>query len=260
MTLHESDLRKNPYSSHIDELMAALSIRNRCYGARLQGVYDFLNDLKFTFPYGSSNSAWSLENKENNTIHPGLRFTSHTITVSQTQLLDPELQCNVLPLIIVARADMGIVLAEMLTRPDLFDKMHWTHEKQYNSMNERVFGSFFTASAWASAQAKIGVSKNVAGILLFSDSTQILHLGNESLHPIYICPAGLEFKDMTFSSMMLVGFIPALASHIKDTLSDSATKQYHFGISSCLLLFTLILLIQFNNTLIEESQSPSRTI
>ena len=75
-------------------------------------------------------------------------------------------------------------------------------------------------------QRQFGSDANLAGIILFSDSTQILNFGSRYLHPIYMCPAGLNYEDMGLKCMTLLGFVPIVPPNIRDTMLEDEKRCY----------------------------------
>jgi hypothetical protein len=216
-----AELQQTPYITNEEKLVAALSIQNRCYGRELDRVLYLVEQLG-----GSTiTSSRSLAKLESEALYDGLRFEPQTIEVPQIQNMLPILVNSLYPVHAVMRKDIGAAVAEMITRPYIWPHLHLRFEELRNDKGKRIYSSFYTANAWRSVQHHLGESRDLIGLLIFSDSTQILRFNTRSLHPIYMCPAGLEFKNMSLSSMSLIGFMPAIPVTLRDTLNDAGKKQ-----------------------------------
>jgi hypothetical protein len=213
-------LHRDPYDNDVEKQVAILSVRNSSYGAELDRTLDAIRSFANVFHIPYIPSAYSLAVREKNSLADGLRFVPQIIDVPSMSSLGEELTSILYPVTASIRKDLGYVVAEMLTRPFIWPHLHWRFEKKTDARGERLYEGFYTANAWMSIQKQMGENANLAGILIFSDATRILKFGERSLHPIYICPAGLSHEHMSIESMTLVGFMPQLPP-IRDLLAST---------------------------------------
>jgi hypothetical protein len=217
-----SDLHKSPYVSHFEKAIAKISIHNRCYGRELARVIELVRGA-----VGASFDVTvrSLAAHESAALHPGMVFTKHTIKVHQPQDLPPAITA-LYPVEADIRADLSAAVVEMVTRPYIWPHLHLRYSQLKNPQGQRVFQGFYSGNAWRSIQAQIGEHCDLVGLLLFSDSTQILRFGNRTLHPIYMAPAGLDIEHMGLSCMSLIGFMPTCPSSTRDLLTESQKRRF----------------------------------
>ena len=221
----ETDLHPQPYKHTIESLVAVLSIKNRCYGRQLDLIYSTIRGVGMSIPPGAAKSAAELEAIEVMAMYDGLKFETKTVSVPNCPQLSPELTMLLYPSKMVIRKDMAAAVAELLTRRGVYEHLHWKWEGPVNDSGHRLYEGFYTGNVWKEVQDKLGASRDLAGLLIFSDSTQILNFGSRSLHPIYLAPAGLHFDHMGLNCISLIGFVPSLPSHAKDIISDSSRQQ-----------------------------------
>ena len=217
------DLRLNPYTNNLDSMMAILSIKNRCYGKRLDEVYKLFTGMGIRL-VGCCTSARELGIKEDNCLHPGLKFAVQHIDMPSCPMT-PAMKLVLYPLQIIMRNDMKVVLIELLTRTCVAKKLHYTFEPKYDKSGTRIYQGFHTAAVWETMQKRIGIGEDIAGFLIFTDSTRILNFGSRHLHPIYMCPAGLHYSHLNLECMTLLGFLPSLPAHMRDVLTEVQKTQ-----------------------------------
>ena len=236
--LKSEDFRISPYQTTFDRLMATFSIQHKCYGGHLNGVYTLLQQIENSsslpndslhsplktmkpsvFPTFAARNADKLSEMELKHLHPGLLYEQVKLEIPIFDAASNIFRSSVKDVYLSIRMDMRAVLVEMLTRRGVWEHLHWTFEEK-RCNGEREYQGFYTANAWKRLQAEKGPCVRIAGLLLFSDATEILRFSKSSLHPVYICPAGLDFQHMSLKSMTLIGFVPTDTRDIKDTLSS----------------------------------------
>ena len=179
--------------------MAILSIETKLHGRDLDRVYGLVASLLPTTDVRSAPSTRKLHQLETASLHPGLRFTQQRMSIDFSTTLPMHIKQSLSHVTLTIREDMSIVIAEMMTRHCTYPHVTWQYKEQRDSSGDRVFSAFYTADCWKEFENSVtaGIcNKKMAAILLFSDSTTILKHGNKSLHPIYMCPAGLSYEHM----------------------------------------------------------------
>ena len=221
MVLSAQSLHKSPYKTRQDQLLARISIKNRCYGNDLDRIIELTKELGAE---AITTSSRTLMNLEKDALPEGLHFIEQTIDVPMIPNISAWLQSILYPNKIVIRKDISVAVVEMLTRPSVWSKLVWRWQQRKNDKGCRVYEGFYSGTVWQQQQLQVGELSDLAGVLLFSDSTQILRFTNKDLHPIYMCPAGLEYSDMGLHCMTLLGFVPKLPGHLKDKMSEKERK------------------------------------
>jgi hypothetical protein len=187
------DFHKSPYTTKIDQGMAILSVMLAAYDSRLNTIYStLLWIMDKQYHVHSLNYAQKLCEMEMEALHQGLHFERHQIHVPGKSLLPEQLQNALYPVFAVMRKDMGAVIVDLVTRSSTLGKLA---APSYEANMSGIYGEISTGKAWEKAQRAIGLGKNIVGLLLFSDSTQILKFDQRSLHPIYI--ALLDLASIT---------------------------------------------------------------
>ena len=246
--VNSSDLRRLPYETPFDKLMASYSIQHKCYGVHLNGVYTLLQQIQNTkqsqqliIPAFAARNADELARMEHNQLHPGLVFDRVKLEVPLLEGTSNMFRSSVKDAYLTIRKDIGIAIVEMLTREGVWENLHWHYEEKSRD-GIREYKGFYTANAWKELQTKMGYTTEIAGLLIFSDATEILRFSKSSLHPVYICPAGLDFEHMRLKSMTLVGFIPTDTRDIKDTLSSADQEDFSHW-SRCMIATAYSLIV-----------------
>jgi hypothetical protein len=217
--------RVSPYKTSTVLEIAKYSIKHKCYGQRLDDLclLSNCNSSTCTSRHAATNSR-VLAKMELDGLHTGLHFRKQVIEVPVFPSASNRLRAVLPEIELTVRKDLSAVIVEMITRPGVWENLHWQHEKLFES-GQRMFTGFYSTAAWEEAQKQFGLAANIAGLLIFSDSTEILRFSRRTLHPIYICPAGLDFDHMGLGCMSLVGFIPSLPQEMKAAITDSDKKD-----------------------------------
>jgi hypothetical protein len=217
---YAADLHIMPYTTEEQKLVATLSILNRCYGRELDRVIRLFEQLGGK-PIVSSLTLGKLESEA---LHQGMQFVPHIIDVPKSTGLPQAIE-ELYPVQAIMRRDLGAAVAEMITRPYVWPMLHMRFQEIIDENGVRVFEGFYSGNAWKRIQQYLGEDRDLVGLLIFSDSTQILRFNTRSLHPIYMCPAGLKFEDMSLAAMSLIGFMPAVPSSVRDMLTETQKRQ-----------------------------------
>lgn len=215
-------LHKSPYATPFDALMAFLSVKTRKYGSQLDDIYAFFRATDYPFPIGSARSESQLSSMEDRAVCDELRFV--VLCFEQPEAFGEDMRRKIGPVKFILRRSVVHSVVEMFTRSLVWPHVHWHSEPQYGNEG-RVYSTFYSGQAYQSQQHAIGIGKRLGGVVLFSDSTQVLHLSQRNLHPIYMAPAGLELQHMGPACMCLVGFILDIPTKVKDTLSSSEQRK-----------------------------------
>ncbi len=218
-----------PYKTKQDKLMAILSIEAKLHGAALDRVFALISSLDADSDVRSVTCTRQLQALELSSLHPGLQFKTESMTIPFMSSLPERVTSMLNEVPVTLRSDISIVIAELLTRECIWQYLKWNFEEERDSDGVRRFSGFYTADCWKDFEASLGVgtrARKFAGLLLFSDSTNLLKFGNKSVHPIYICPGGLKYENMGTQSMTLLGFIPEVPVEIRSLLTQQQRKEF----------------------------------
>jgi hypothetical protein len=225
-----SKLHECPYKTKQDKLMAILSIEAKLHGRNLDRVFNLISMLDdTTCDIRVAKSTRQLHAIEQTSLHQGLQFGTETIMLDFQSSFPDSIKRRLSSVSACLRKDMSIVIAELISRPCTFPHLKWQYEEQRDSNGERVYSGFFSGDCWKDFESSVTIGtsvKKLAGLLLFSDSTNLLRFGNKSIHPIYVCPAGLNYEHMGVQTMTLLGFVPEVPGEIRSFLNTQQKKEF----------------------------------
>ncbi len=210
-------------------MIAILSVEAKLHGAALDRVFRLISMLDIESDVRSVSCARQLQQLEMEKLHPGLHFSTESLPIAFTSSLPDTVNSKLASVPITLRKDISIVIGELMTRECIFPFLKWNFEEDRETDGTRKYSGFYSADCWREFEESLCMGmrgRKLAGLLLFSDSTNLLKFKNKSVHPIYMCPAGLEYSNMGTQSMTLLGFIPELPLELRSLLTQQQRKEF----------------------------------